>query len=506
MADHHHPPADVTSSSSLLSAIFGHPGDDDPGGDKVDGGDDKRSSKGLQKQQQSIDDKERRSDSSGSSRSTSESTEERHYGRLFDPSAAANIDRRIGTQRKNKRQLAGGAEIMLQHAKKLKPRSCGGDGDEPTSKPSVELLLERRRKQASIKFVPRNITVTAPTSTSTTTTATSQQQQHEEEDEDGTSSINCDDNVVPIEVQIREIADVVRQNGVCVVRNVADKSILDELSKAANHIHDEVSVALERQQKRLFGLFRYQEAASRCKGRVDTVHRTDAYPFNQPAVISNEYILPVIHELLNTNAVLVYAGLIFSLPGSDDQPWHQDGEPLFDEDRDVCAAMPPYAINVFIPLSDFDGRIEAGPTEFVPGSHVVDEATVMQRIDEYEKGGQQPEGCTGSNGGRDDNDETENDDDDEPPVVVAPVLHQGDALMYDYRICHRGTANVTHETAAGGRSCTGGEGDAVRDAKNIDSVGGKVRRILYLMYARPWYREHVNFGTEPLFPKNGGEH
>ena len=50
-----------------------------------------------------------------------------------------------------------------------------------------------------------------------------------------------------------------------------------------------------------------------------------------------------------------------------------------------------------------------------------------------------------------------------------------------YRICHRGTTNL---------SLT------------------KTRTMLYLMYsyARPWFKEHLNFGAEHLFdPKPDGD-
>ena len=64
-------------------------------------------------------------------------------------------------------------------------------------------------------------------------------------------------------------------------------------------------------------------------------------------------------------------------------------------------------------------------------------------------------------------------------AAVTGIVRQGDALIYDYRICHRGTTNL---------SLT------------------KTRTMLYLMYARPWFKEHLNFGTEHLFdPKPDGD-
>ena len=98
----------------------------------------------------------------------------------------------------------------------------------------------------------------------------------------------------------------------------------------------------------------------------------DTYPFNHPAVIKNHLILPIVKDMLNQDANLVYAGLILSFPGSSAQPWHMDGRTLFPElDRDV----PPYALNVFVPLDDVSE--ELGPTELIPGSHSIDRAEII---------------------------------------------------------------------------------------------------------------------------------
>ena len=63
-----------------------------------------------------------------------------------------------------------------------------------------------------------------------------------------------------------------------------------------------------------------------------------------------------------------------------------------------------------------------------------------------------------------------------PPGAVAPLLARGDAVMYDQRTVHRGTANASGET----------------------------RPVLYLLFKRPWYHENLNFGDEPLFSIEGG--
>jgi ectoine hydroxylase-related dioxygenase (phytanoyl-CoA dioxygenase family) len=153
--------------------------------------------------------------------------------------------------------------------------------------------------------------------------------------------------------------------------------------------------------------------------------------------------MPLIHSLLGPQAKLVYAGLILSFPNSADQPWHQDGEALFGG-VDV-GELPPYALNVFVPLESVTP--ELGPTEFWVGSHT--ESTCREVMEQLQTG----------------NDTNDN--------IISPLLQKGDVLIYDYRICHRGTRNLSTT---------------------------EVRPMLYLMYARPWFHEHLNFGTDRLFP------
>ena len=57
-----------------------------------------------------------------------------------------------------------------------------------------------------------------------------------------------------------------------------------------------------------------------------------------------------------------------------------------------------------------------------------------------------------------------------PPAV--PVLDPGDAVLFDYRVLHRGTENTT-----------GGPGP-----------------VFVLTLARPWFRDLLNFPKRALFP------
>lgn len=319
--------------------------------------------------------------------------------------------------------------------------------DQRDIKLSTDRILAKRRAQAS-SLLLEVITSSAPYP------ANSQKQQ------DTAVLDNPEENEIsiPPEVRLEETAQVVRMYGLALVSNCLSRSLVQQLSNRATEIEQELHTKLDQHHHvpwQSGDSFRFYEVASRCKGRMEVRYKTNEMPFSSPLIVENNSLLPIIHNLLGGgqsddpyhNPVLVYAGLILSSPGSDNQPWHQDGMPLFVEANGLV--LPPYAINVLVPLSDHDGRLEAGPTEFVPSSHIQDAHVVMQKV----------------------NQTTTNDSDDQ--VVISPILKQGDALVYDYRVCHRGTCNLSDKT----------------------------RRILYLMYARPWFKEHLNFGEDHLFEK-----
>ena len=321
------------------------------------------------------------------------------------------------------------------------------------SEASVKEIMARRKSQSEHAFL-ENIRIRTPFPANGASAAQA----------DGDNKDN-DDMVLPPEVQLAEIADVVRDHGFAVIPNVVSNKLLEKCSVKAMEIEEKLCNALDGAQGGAECWrskdFRYWEVAGRCGGRMDTRYQTSEAPFNGPEILENATLLPVVNSLLGGDAAgadeshtpkLVYAGLILSFPGSQDQPFHQDGMPLFPE-LGGTVDLPPYALNIFLPLADDDTKLEAGPTEFIPQSHRMPESQVMQIV----------------------NGETPSEEGD-GIGVVGPKLEQGDALLYDYRVCHRGTANLT--------SSTTGE--------------GRVRRILYLMYARPWFKEHMNFGDDKL--------
>jgi len=109
--------------------------------------------------------------------------------------------------------------------------------------------------------------------------------------------------------------------------------------------------------------------------------------------------LPLVRALLGPGLQRLWVGSFVALPASErcgHQPWHADAPQLFH------VPLPPHALNVFVPLADVD--LDAGPTEFRPGSHLA-----------------------GS----------------ESEDSVALCSRAGDVIVYDYRVWHRGLANCS---------------------------------------------------------------
>ncbi|KAL3760477.1 hypothetical protein ACHAWU_004915 [Discostella pseudostelligera] len=112
--------------------------------------------------------------------------------------------------------------------------------------------------------------------------------------------------------------------------------------------------------------------------------------------------MPIVHKILGEDSILVHKGCFLSLPGSEKQVYHQDGVHLNQKVHKPC-----YAINVFIPLVDYDAA--NGPTEFCLGTHYLGHENFVK----------------------------EN--------AYMPLVKAGTPIIFDYRLGHRGLANFSQE-------------------------------------------------------------
>lgn len=277
---------------------------------------------------------------------------------------------------------------------------------------------------------------------------------------------------------VGQSSSILREQGVVIVKNPFPDRLLRSLRSESSRIERKVCSRLDelgeeyrsRATASEVGVgvgfagprtFRYHEAASRCFGRLDVRHGTGRPPFSE--VSEDPYLRGIVRGILGGDAVHVYTGLIMSFSGSATQPWHQDGPCLFPELGDHTV-LPPYALTLFIPVSAVTE--ELGPTEFLVGSHRNGDAKPDGKIDERK--------------------------------WIGPLLEPGDVLIYEYRVVHRGTSNLStppppSDSDDGSKKMEGSE-----DSK--ESTPASTRSMVYLLFARPWFKEHLNFGTERLFP------
>ena len=159
--------------------------------------------------------------------------------------------------------------------------------------------------------------------------------------------------------------------------------------------------------------------------------------------------LPLMRRLLGPACRLLHSGCVVALPGAETQGVHRDGKALFGEafsdrnDDDLgegggtvqSTALPVHCITVFIPLAQLDDV--NGPTEYWPGTH---------RIASEDVAGRAPLAFGGS--------------------------EAGDAILFDYRVLHRGGHNASDEP----------------------------RLLAYFTYGRSWFADATNYSDTSLLP------
>lgn len=173
---------------------------------------------------------------------------------------------------------------------------------------------------------------------------------------------------------------------------------------------------------------RRREAMRRSPGRLDLRLEGDFDPGWWSELSQQSLVLDLVASVLQPGFRHLFSGIVVSQPGARLQHTHRDGgSGLFPEQP---LPLPAYALTIFVPLTGFGA--EFGPTEFFPGQWLVDP--------------------------------------DEDAVAIPAALDSGSALVFDYRIPHRGGANV-------------GECDRI---------------YMYSVLARPWFGDHLNYNEPSL--------
>jgi len=176
----------------------------------------------------------------------------------------------------------------------------------------------------------------------------------------------------------------------------------------------------------------FAEYLKRDGGRVDLRFNSDAAPFDALLCETRTAVLDVATEALGGSAIMLYSGVMVARANTEaHQNYHKDGNHENESDE-------PHALTVFVPLQPLTAA--NGPTEFRLGSH-------RRRANDAKRMRQDG---------------------------VAVTCDAGDALLFDYRVDHRGLANQSDED----------------------------RLVFFLAFARPSFRDKKNArSTVPLFPE-----
>mmetsp|Transcript_28295 Transcript_28295/g.57943 ORF Transcript_28295/g.57943 Transcript_28295/m.57943 type:complete len:291 (+) Transcript_28295:149-1021(+) len=185
----------------------------------------------------------------------------------------------------------------------------------------------------------------------------------------------------------------------------------------------------------------------RQSGRLDLL-MPHTLPFNHSAVVINSFVVAVLREVFDKQKFeLKSVHAIASLIGTSEQNWHRDSGPLFPINEqngsgalaeEAGSNLGVYAVNAFVALDDVP--LEAGPTQYLLGSHTLSNAQIQTGLSvEHE--------------------------------AAAFAWPQGSVVLMDYRTIHRGGANISRRTAS-------------------------TRLLAMLVYGRPWWRDAVNYQNE----------
>jgi ectoine hydroxylase-related dioxygenase (phytanoyl-CoA dioxygenase family) len=186
----------------------------------------------------------------------------------------------------------------------------------------------------------------------------------------------------------------------------------------------------------------FRELVRRSPGRYELslLHCSPITPSLEPIL---QTLAPIVPQLLQESSFdqlqLCHVSLLVATPGATEQAWHADGCHV-----SVSKHLPCHVLNVFIPLIDISPDL--GPTVLRPGTHVhTRNLAPLMLLAKARKTLRSP---------------------------VAPCSKAGDALIFDYRILHRGSANRDPEVH---------------------------RPILVLTFAKTWFVDVCNFPKRSMY-------
>ena len=190
----------------------------------------------------------------------------------------------------------------------------------------------------------------------------------------------------------------------------------------------------------------FKEIVRRNGSRYEVRMGTQSAPFTDPLVTNCAPLHGALKRIFGgEDYYMLGCSVVVSLAdeGSrEDQQWHVDGGHL-----SAHAHLPCHCLNVFIPLVDM--TMDLGPTEIRPGTHVHSRSLSKMMLSAMaRKTLRKP---------------------------VCPIVTAGSCVMFDYRVLHRGRANLSADTD---------------------------RPVLVLTYAKTFFKDVFNFPARSLFDKS----
>lgn len=194
---------------------------------------------------------------------------------------------------------------------------------------------------------------------------------------------------------VEDAADCFRDHGVIAIRDAISAAAVEAVLEDFRTRYD---THMAPGQKELYRRFQSDPLRAQLPVAIDG-------PVANPEFFAPASAMALVRELLGEDVVVGEMGVVITHPGAGAQESHRDSTLLFGG-IDIDTAMPPFAMNLLIPLVDVGP--DEGPTEYWPGSHrICDVATA---------------------------------------TATAPTrmtLKAGTVLLHDMRVVHRGSAKAS---------------------------------------------------------------
>jgi ectoine hydroxylase-related dioxygenase (phytanoyl-CoA dioxygenase family) len=244
---------------------------------------------------------------------------------------------------------------------------------------------------------------------------------------------------------LQHVAETLEAHGVVVLRQAwqADKALVDALVSTIHANYEACGLALrEREIDPEEESYAFKQIIHRSMGRFDMQMDEGVAPSPLLASLAEKVFgawhCRLLERLLGPDYRINFTAALYAAAGCADQEPHADGGHLFHSTHGTSVQAPMHALQLFLPMCEMDA--ERGPTEFWPGSHLVANTRFADMM---------------------------------PSLVLE--ASPGDAIVFDFRVVHRGTANRK------GR--------------------GQWRPILYQTVTRSWFADDFNFPSQSLLAK-----